>query len=60
VVQALLLQRIREGLHDVLLPDHLAEGPGPVLPGKHEVRHATDSKGDLVPTSALLLAYNRR
>jgi hypothetical protein len=39
VVQPLLRQRIGQGLHHVLLPDHFREGLGPVFAREHEVGH---------------------
>ncbi len=46
VVQALRLQGVAEGLHDVLLPDHLREGARTVLAGQDNIgRHAPHSMG---------------
>lgn len=43
VVQALLRERVGEGLHHMLLPHHFGEIAGAVLAGEHDVGHAGDS-----------------
>ena len=40
VVQALLRERVGQGLHHVLLPHHFGEGAGAVFAGQDQVRHA--------------------
>ena len=40
VVQTLLGQRVRQGLHHVALPHHLGEVPWAVFSGQHKVGHA--------------------
>jgi len=55
-LQPLLRECIPERLHHMVLAHHLAECPGPVFAGEHEVRHAPDSTG--CSARALAPAYN--
>jgi hypothetical protein len=49
MVQALRAQRIGQGLHDVLLPDHLSEVLGTVFASEHEIGHRRILGGPNVP-----------
>ncbi|GAA4420553.1 hypothetical protein GCM10023090_08280 [Acidovorax lacteus] len=50
MVQALLRQRVAQGLHHMLLPHHFGEVPGAVFAGEHEVGHRRGILGPTVRT----------
>ena len=54
MVQALLRQRIRQGLDHMLLPHHFGEVFRAVFAGKHKVRHGLDSTGSPTPCRDLV------
>jgi len=50
MMQPLLLERVDERAHDVLLPDERRERAGTPLAGEHLIRHGRDSSPAVSPS----------
>ncbi len=59
MVQALLLQRIAQRAHDMLLAHHLLEAARPVLAGEHDIGHALHSTGGPCLTKDPTMGHGR-